>query len=222
MDFGGRGNGEASAQGAGHRNRCSEQQTGRCGDPNVALSAGLRPPKTLPGRGRCGSRARTREGIKGRSEFVTVREAILGFFCQASSDDAIERFWHRRIVIGGRRRPGATEACAGDRCSASGEGRVIRRRRSGRRRYLAIGQRGRKCALRESMTGVEGCDGHGQRHNEAADHQGRFSGKDQRGLSCSDRSTISDNGFLRLLDALNNPSNRATARRRATSANICP
>src|SRR6266404_3266664 len=35
-----------------------------------------------------------------------MREAILGVFCQAPGDDAIERSWHRRIVTRRRHRLG--------------------------------------------------------------------------------------------------------------------
>ena len=41
------------------------------------------------------------------------------------------------------------------------------------------GQRRRKCALREALTGMDGNDGHGERHNQAADDQSCSSGKVQ-------------------------------------------
>src|SRR6267143_3132115 len=60
MDCRSEGNDEASSERTGDLNGGGEKQTGGCGDPNVALTDRLRPPKRFPGLGRRGWRARTR------------------------------------------------------------------------------------------------------------------------------------------------------------------
>ncbi len=91
-----------------------------------------------------------------------------------------------------RRRP-ALERRAGDRRGAAG-GKCGRRSAVDRRKCgivgLAglIGQRRGERALREGLTHMEGDGGNGQRHNQAADDHGCFSGKVQRAPTSSDRS----------------------------------
>ena len=119
-----------------------------------------------------------------------------------------------------RRRP------ARRRCSETTSGRADRRRgRSAvdrrKRRGIALAARlwpgngagNAPCA--KAWPRVDGHDGHGQRHNQAADDQGCFSGKVQQAPTSSDTKRDFDEGFLRFLTALNNPSNWATARRGA-------
>ena len=63
-----------------------------------------------------------------------------------------------------------------------------RKRRSVRRRGALVGQWRRKRSLRKDLARVKAHDGSGQRHNQAADHQGWFSGKVRQAPTCSERS----------------------------------
>jgi hypothetical protein len=66
--------------------------------------------------------------------------------------------------------------------------------------------------LRKHLPGVNNYDGGSQRHNQAADHQGLFSGKvRQTRVVRSD--AHSQWAFLRFLPTLNNPSIGAAPRR---------
>jgi hypothetical protein len=72
--------------------------------------------------------------------------------------------------------------------------------------------------LRKGDSGVGRHDSYGQRHNQAADDQGRSSGKVQRCpkvFPIEERYRLMVKGFLQFLPLLNNPWNLATARRRA-------
>jgi hypothetical protein len=64
------------------------------------------------------------------------------------------------------------------------------------------------------LPGVNGHDGSGQRHNQAADHQGWFSGEVKAAPASSERSGFAM-GILRFLPTLNNPLIGAAARRGA-------
>jgi hypothetical protein len=74
-------------------------------------------------------------------------------------------------------------------------------------------QRRRKRALCPNLTGMDGYNRDGERHNEAADYQGSSSGKLKRSRTSSRQKSDFDHGFLRFLPVLNNPGNLATARR---------
>jgi hypothetical protein len=70
--------------------------------------------------------------------------------------------------------------------------------------------------LRKHLPGVNNYDSSSQRHNQAADHQGLFSGKVRQPPRRSER-RILQWAFLRFLPPLNNPLIGAAARRTAAS-----
>jgi hypothetical protein len=69
--------------------------------------------------------------------------------------------------------------------------------------------------LRKALAGVGGNDGHGQRHNQAADDQDWCSGEVKWSPNVFPIEARFPIGVLRFLPFLNNPWNLATARRRA-------
>jgi len=68
--------------------------------------------------------------------------------------------------------------------------------------------------LRKDVARVNGHDGSGQRHNQAADHQGWFSGEVKQPGRLPNEADLQW-AFLRFLPTLNNPLIGAAARRMA-------
>ncbi len=121
----------------------------------------------------------------------------------------------------GAGREGIRRSRRGDCCGGSSVDR--REWRSARGRRGLAGQRRGKRPLGAGVSGVKADEGNSQRRNQMAANHRCFSGKVRRAPKSSDRSTITDGGFLRFLPALNNPWIWATARHRAASGvNKCP
>ena len=130
--------------------------------------------------------------------------ALLRLLAQAEGSPSCRHPPDRRPAAG---RAGHAPFAARERCGAAignGAGRADgsgRRSAVDRRKWRGslpaprlVGQRRGKRALGKGLTGVQGHDGSGQRHNQAADDQGCFSGKVQAPKS-SDRRQISDEAF---------------------------
>jgi hypothetical protein len=79
----------------------------------------------------------------------------------------------------------------------------------------SIGQRCRKRALRQGVAGMGYHNGRSERHHQAADDQGYFSGKVQWFPNVFPIEERLPTRLLRFLPVLNNPWNLSTARRRA-------